>query len=61
MTRWGAASLNGFLLCILPLTAISHGHRLIHKLLHYIADRQRHRDRWVAALRRILTALSGHA
>lgn len=26
------------------------GHRLSHKLLHYIADRRRHRERWVAAL-----------
>ena len=31
---------------------ISHnnGHRLAHKLLHYIADRRNHRERWVAAL-----------
>ncbi len=31
---------------------ISHnaGHRISHKLLHYIHDRRRHRDRWVAAL-----------
>ena len=26
------------------------GHRLSHKLLHYIADRRRHRERWVKAL-----------
>jgi pimeloyl-ACP methyl ester carboxylesterase len=31
---------------------ISHnnGHRLSHKLLHYIGDRKEHRERWVAAL-----------
>ena len=31
---------------------ISHngGHRLTHKLMHYIGDRRRHRERWVAAL-----------
>lgn len=31
---------------------ISHnrGHRLAHKLLHYIADRNEHRDAWVGAL-----------
>ena len=31
---------------------ISHnrGHRLSHKLLHYIADRHAHRDIWIAAL-----------
>lgn len=28
------------------------GHRLSHKLLHYIADRRMHRERWVAALQR---------
>lgn len=26
------------------------GHRIAHKLLHYIADRRNHRERWVAAL-----------
>jgi pimeloyl-ACP methyl ester carboxylesterase len=32
---------------------ISHknGQRIAHKLLHYIADRRNHRERWVAALR----------
>ena len=31
---------------------ISHndGHRLTHKLLHYIAERREHRERWVGAL-----------
>ncbi len=31
---------------------ISHngGHRLMHGLLHYIADRREHRERWVGAL-----------
>ena len=28
------------------------GHRLTHKLLHYIADRRNNRERWVAALQR---------
>ena len=27
------------------------GHRIVHRLLHYIADRRRHRERWVTALR----------
>jgi pimeloyl-ACP methyl ester carboxylesterase len=27
------------------------GHRLAHELIHYMADRRRHRERWVAALR----------
>jgi pimeloyl-ACP methyl ester carboxylesterase len=27
------------------------GHRLAHELIHYMADRRRHRDRWVSALR----------
>ncbi len=27
-----------------------NGHRLAHKLLHYIADRHQHRERWVTAL-----------
>ena len=27
------------------------GHRLLHKLLHYIPERRANRDRWVAALR----------
>jgi pimeloyl-ACP methyl ester carboxylesterase len=33
---------------------ISHndGHRLTHKLLHYIGDRKAHRERWVAALQK---------
>ncbi|WP_108787547.1 alpha/beta fold hydrolase [Erythrobacter sp. Alg231-14] len=33
-------------------TFISHnsGHRITHKLLHYIADRITHKDRWEAAL-----------
>ena len=31
---------------------ISHhdGHRIMHKLLHYIGDRREHRERWVGAL-----------
>lgn len=32
------------------LITYNGGHRLSHKLLHYIGDRRRHRDRWVAAL-----------
>ncbi|MCU0342161.1 MAG: alpha/beta hydrolase [Spirosomaceae bacterium] len=27
-----------------------NGHRLLHKLIHYISDRRRHRARWVGAL-----------
>ncbi|MDY7099476.1 MAG: alpha/beta fold hydrolase, partial [Pseudomonadota bacterium] len=38
---------------------ISHkgGNRLTHKLLHYIADRKTHRDRWQAALEGTQTRL----
>lgn len=32
------------------LIAQQDGHRLAHKLLHYIADRRQHRERWVQAL-----------
>jgi pimeloyl-ACP methyl ester carboxylesterase len=28
------------------------GHRISHKLLHYIGDRREHRERWVAALQK---------
>ncbi len=28
----------------------NNGHRLMHKLLHYIGDRREHRERWVGAL-----------
>ena len=33
-------------------TLVSHddGHLLAHELIHYMGDRRRHRDRWVAAL-----------
>jgi pimeloyl-ACP methyl ester carboxylesterase len=33
-------------------TLVSHddGHLLAHELIHYMADRRRHRERWVAAL-----------
>ncbi|RDC60168.1 Haloacetate dehalogenase [Alteripontixanthobacter maritimus] len=33
------------------LIARKGGHRLTHKLLHYIADRREHEERWVGALR----------
>jgi pimeloyl-ACP methyl ester carboxylesterase len=32
------------------LILLNDGHRLSHKLLHYIRDRRRHRSRWVGAL-----------
>ena len=34
-------------------TLVSHddGHLLAHELIHYMADRRRHRERWVQALR----------
>lgn len=32
------------------LIAHNDGHRIAHKLLHYIAERQQHRERWVGAL-----------
>jgi pimeloyl-ACP methyl ester carboxylesterase len=33
------------------LVTHEEGHRLTHELIHYMADRLRHRDRWVDALR----------
>ena len=33
------------------LIAAQDGHRIFHKLLHYIADRRAHEARWVGALR----------
>jgi pimeloyl-ACP methyl ester carboxylesterase len=32
------------------LITANSGHRISHKLLHYLADRRRHRTRWVSAL-----------
>lgn len=32
------------------LICLQDGHRISHKLLHYILDRRQHRERWVAAL-----------
>lgn len=34
------------------LITVNGGHRLSHRLLHYIGDRRVHRERWVGALRR---------
>lgn len=34
------------------LIAHDDGHRITHRLLHYMGDRRRHRDRWVGALER---------
>ena len=46
-TRPSAAELDGF------WHFISHnrGHKITHKLLHYIADRRTHKARWEAALK----------
>ena len=33
------------------LVAFNNGQRIAHKLIGYIAERRRHRDRWVSALR----------
>ena len=32
------------------LIATNNGHRIAHKLLHYVAERRRYRERWVGAL-----------
>lgn len=40
------AELDGFW----RLMTHNRGHRLSHRLLHYIKDRRRHRERWVRAL-----------
>jgi pimeloyl-ACP methyl ester carboxylesterase len=32
------------------LICLQNGHRISHKLLHYIQDRRQHRERWVGAL-----------
>ena len=32
------------------LISMQNGHRLSHKLLHYVKDRRLHRERWVSAL-----------
>lgn len=45
-TRPNEAELDDFW----RLIAHHDGHRLAHKLLHYIADRRQHRARWVDAL-----------
>lgn len=39
------------------LIAKNSGHRLAHKLLHYIADRRQHRERWVGALQQSSLAI----
>ena len=45
-TRPGEAELDDFW----RLIAHNDGHRLSHRLLHYIAERRKHRERWVGAL-----------
>jgi pimeloyl-ACP methyl ester carboxylesterase len=47
-------------------TLVSHegGHHLAHELIHYMADRRKHRDRWVDALREarcLLAVIDGAA
>lgn len=32
------------------LIELNHGHRLAHRLLHYIPERKKHRDRWLNAM-----------
>lgn len=41
------AELDGFW----QLICLRHGNQLLHKLIHYMADRRQHRERWLLALR----------
>lgn len=45
-TRPGERELDEFW----SLLAHNDGHRISHRLLHYMAERRRHRERWVGAL-----------
>lgn len=47
-TQPDAQQLDGFW----RLLAHNGGHRLVHRLIRYILDRRRHRERWVNALQR---------
>ena len=40
------------------LVTNNDGHRLAHKLIHYMTDRLQHRDRWVNALQNARCALA---
>lgn len=46
-SRPSRAELNGFW----ELICRQHGNQLLHKLIHYMADRREHRERWLLALR----------
>lgn len=39
------------------LISNNDGHRIIHKLLHYILDRREHRERWVKALQQSIVPI----
>jgi pimeloyl-ACP methyl ester carboxylesterase len=53
-TRPGQAELDGY------WAAMTHqnGHRLGHKLIRYMADRRKHRDRWVGVLEHPIVPIS---
>ena len=46
-TRPSQTELDGFW----QLMSLRHGNHLLHKLIHYMADRRSHRERWLLALR----------
>lgn len=46
-SRPSQAELDGFW----QLICLRHGNQLLHKLIHYMADRRQHRERWLLALR----------
>lgn len=46
-SRPSQSELDGFW----QLIRLRHGNQLLHKLIHYMADRRRHRARWLLALR----------
>ncbi len=46
-SRPSQAELDGFW----QLICRQHGNQIMHKLIHYMADRRRHRERWLLALR----------
>lgn len=46
-TRPSQVELDGFW----QLMNLRHGNQLMHKLIHYMADRRQHRERWLLALR----------
>ena len=59
-SRPSQAELNGFW----ELICRQHGNQILHKLIHYMADRRQHRERWLLALRDScvpITLINGNA